>query len=248
MKSGFGILTAVLVVVSTTFESRAGEEPGLRGGGQLLVDHQPHPVGGAFSDTDLPYLGLPFWQRLADDILLTQPPPGPVTHIVWWGFYGGTFDEVPEPPPATETMRIRFYDARPTDGLPGSALFEETLLDPLRTPTGRRIGLGPLPPEYIFEADLTTPYQLDANVPYWLEIVQLGDLNSTFRWEFSIAQLTGQAFINASNGDWQNTAPQLTGDTAFQLWTVPEPTSVVLFALGMCLFGRRSPKEHRYRP
>ena len=155
--------------------------------GDIVVDHQPYPYGGFGSDTAFYYPFPPFeiWQRVADDILLSEPAT--IRHITWWGFYGSSLVEEPEPAPETETMRIRFYHARPGDGLPDddNIAYEVSFLDPSRTATGRLVQVPPGPAEYIYEADLTTPVSLDAGTPYWLEIAQVGDLDSHFRWEFS---------------------------------------------------------------
>ncbi len=149
-----------------------------RGGGGLVVNQQPHPFGGLGSDTSFRnYSGLPVWQRVADDVLLEQPET--IHRITWWGFYGGTFDP-PEDPPETETMRIRFYQARSGDGLPddNNILFEESFLNPSRAWTGDYVAVGSgWKEEFIYQVDLPTPAALDADIPYWLEIAQLGVLD-----------------------------------------------------------------------
>lgn len=76
-------------------------------------------------------------------------------------------------------------------------------------------------------------------MPYWLEIVQLNDLESHFRWEFSQTDANGQAFINPIVGDWRHTQ-SITSDTAYQLWGIPEPPSLALLVIGLCAFMRRS--------
>lgn len=151
----------LLVVTSPAGAAEIPWAPGLRGGGgQLLIDHQRHPFGGLASDTlftDFPG-GPAVWQRVADDFQLGFAAT--VQRVVWWGFYGGTFDPQVDPPMGDETMRIRFYDARPADGLPGAVLFEEAFLNPPRSPTGQVIPTGFVPPEFVYEVDLTSSFQL----------------------------------------------------------------------------------------
>jgi hypothetical protein len=192
----------------------------------VVVDHQPHPFGGGASDTlFVGPSGQPVWQRNADDFMLTAGDT--IGTIKWWGFYNA------DNPPATETMRIRFYGARPGDGLPddGNILYETSVQDHTRTWTGRLIAVGDLPREYLFQSALPTPVWLDAGTKYWLEIVQMGDLATYFRWENSSAQLNGHAFINDITLDWRATLPGSTADSAFQLIAVPEPAVSVLFGL-----------------
>jgi hypothetical protein len=62
-----------------------------------------------------------------------------------------------------------------------------------------------------------------ANQAYWLEIEQVGDAASWFRWEFSATPpLDGQAFNNPIVGEWVHTQ-SITANAAFQLLTIPEP-------------------------
>jgi hypothetical protein len=207
----------------------------MRGGG-VVWDQQPLNSGGPGADTDFySDSGQQVWQQVADDILLADPAT--VRRIVWWGFYGGTFSGTTEPPDGPETMRLRFYDARPSDGLPGATLYEESFLDPSRTATGR-IVFATGGAEYIFELDLTTPFDLDGGEAYWLEVVQVGDVDSHYRWEVSPGTGTPFAFINPWVPDWQRTT--LTANVAFQLSTVPEPAAFVLFVFGFVLARGRN--------
>jgi len=215
--------------------------------GDIVVDHPPHPYGGFASDTAYTYTGDLRWQRVADDILLTEAAT--IRHITWWGFYGSSMAEEPQPAPETETMRIRFYHARPGDGLPDddNILYEESFLNPSRTATGTVIWVPPPPGplEYIYEADFEEPVLLDADTPYWVEIVQSGDIESLFRWEFSVAELTGVAVINPGH-DWERTTSMIT-DNAFQLSTIPEPSAVGLVGLGVFISCLRSGGRRRCR-
>ncbi len=142
-------------------------------------------------------------------------------------------------------MRVRFYGARAGDGLPDESnlIYEETFTDPVRLATGRFIWVDDEPLEYLFSAVFTTPVSLSANVPYWLEIVQIGDLASTFRWEFSpTGDGSGHVYINRAVSDWRRTT--YTGEVAYRLVSIPEPSAFgVLLCVVLCLRRRRGRKE-----
>jgi hypothetical protein len=198
----------------------------------ILVDHQPHPYGGLASDTLFPPpFGNPVWQLVADNFMIDVNEP--ITNIVFWGFYNA------DNPPAEEVMRVRIYDSRASDGLPGLVQYEETFQNPPRFATGRFIGTGVLPLEYRFEATFSEPISLEVNSTYWLEVAQLGDLTAYFRWEYSVTVMDGVATSNSIHADWQNTYPGGPADAAFQLKS-PEPTSVVVLLILICSFRKRS--------
>lgn len=207
--------------------------------GKVVVDHPPLNTGGLASDTSFyyPYPQV-YWQRVADDILLETPAV--ITDLRWWGFYS---EAMPQP---NELMRIRFYGSRSGDGLPDEAnlVYEETLANPARAATGRIVLVDEGPLEYQFNAQLTMPVSLASGLRYWLEIVQLGDVDSRFRWEFSpTSDGSGFAYINPATIDWRHTV-SLTVDTAYQLISIPEPTVLGLFSCVVLLAGRhRSRKE-----
>lgn len=204
----------------------------------IIIDHQPHPYGGLGSDTLFPAPGggQPVWQQVADDFV--WPTAEPVTQVNFWGFYNA------DNPPATETMRLRFYESLQLDGLPGNVLKEVLIQNPSRVWTGGWIGVGIIPREYLYQVSLGAPVSLDAGTKYWLEVVQIGDLTTHFRWEYSINDANGMATANSIHADWQNTFPNIPGDTAFQLIS-PEPTSLAMLALGLVFttWRRRSGKR-----
>ncbi len=203
--------------------------------GGIVFEQLPNRSGGPAADTD--YIsgnGLPYWQLEADNVLLNESAL--IRHITWWGFYGGDSDPSPgadDPPTGPETMRIRLYSARAGDGLPNSSdiLFEASLLNPSRTATGRRILTPTAPDEYRFDADLAVPFTLMSGNPYWLEIVQFGDQASLFRWEHGTGLINGRAFNNPIVPNWYGTE----GSFAFQLSTIPEPSSLSLLSLCVLL-------------
>ena len=204
--------------------------------GELIFEHQPTRYGGLASDTDfLDSYQNPKWQQLADDVLLGSEAL--VERITFWGFY----DQ--DNPPATETMRLRFYAPRTSDGLPGDVLYEESIVNPQRTATGERVWIGIGPYEYLYDVTLATPFAMSANTPYWLEWVQIGDRSTAFRWEDGWADPGDHvAVCNAYYPNWYLSPDRR--NTAFQLWAVREPSSLALLALGFVSLGKhRSRKE-----
>lgn len=219
-------------VLTLAFTAGAGVEAG------IIVDHQPHPYGGFGSDTLFPssFGGQPVWQQVADDFVLLAP--GVVTDVNFWGFYNA------DNPPATETMRIRFYESNSTDDLPGNMLKEVSIQNPSRVWTGGWIGDGIIPREYFYQVPLASPMAFDAGVKYWMEVVQIGDITTTFRWESSVSVFNGLATANWIHNSWRNTFPNGPADAAFQLIS-PEPTSLAMLALGLVFtsWRRRSGKR-----
>ncbi len=238
MKRSTAIMVlAVLIPAAQAFAGANDLRDLFRGSG-VIVDHPPLNTGGLASDTLLiDMFGNEIWQRVADDFVLGGAAT--IRRVNWWGFYH--LDN----PPATETMRIRFYGARASDGLPddNNVLFEESFLDPQRTATGRTVFTGVDPDEYIYQVDLTTPITLAATTPYWLEIVQVGDVDTHFRWEFSGPAPIGLAFVNPGVPDWQETT--FSADNAYELSTVPEPSALGFFICGSLFLRRRGVTERR---
>lgn len=218
-----GSVVALCVAAVLTAPARA----------DIIFDHQPHPYGGPSSDTLFTTaFGQPYWQRLADDFVLGSADQA--IGLTYWGFYDA------DNPPATETMRIRILRARAGDLLPdeNNVVSETTIQNPSREATGRIIQVGIGPHEYRYQASLVSPVDLEAATKYWIEVVQIGDITTKFRWEDSVTDLDGISFINPAVVDWRSSLPGAPADTAFQLIS-PEPASVVLLALGLCHCARR---------
>lgn len=210
----------------------------------IIVDHPPHPFGGPDSDTSFRlFSGQSYWQRLADDFSLASPDVA--IGLTFWGFYNE------DNPPATETIRIRILGARPGDMLPdeSNVLSETTVQNPSREWTGRIVLANVDVREYRFQASLASPVILNALTPYWLEVVQIGEITTRFRWENSVADLTGHTFINPATGnDWRHTSSGVSVDLAFQLIS-PEPASAAIICLGLGFLARRRliRRDHKWR-
>ena len=221
MKKRSGWVAVIAVLASASF-ARAG----------IIVDQQPAQLGGYGSDTDfLDFFGNPVWYLEADNIRLAQSATA--RNLRFYGFYGGD-EQIHEPPQGNEMIRVRFYAARPSDGLPDNAqvLFEQSFLNLARTETGKTIAVDGRPVEYLFEADLGAGISLLANTTYWLEVAQIGDRDSTFRWETGFGAVSGHAVINYNIPDWVSS----TGSFAFTLSTIPEPSTLAFFLFsGLCI-------------
>ncbi|MFO0972243.1 MAG: hypothetical protein U1A27_02225 [Phycisphaerae bacterium] len=220
-----------VVVASAGALAAVAFAPGLARG--QLIGQPPNHFGGPAADTDfINMFGQQSWQQLAEDFTLSAPAD--IRKIRWWGFY----DQ--DNPPASETMRIRFYAARPGDGLPGAVLQETTLSSPSRIATGLIVQVGINPHEYRYEAILPALFSAAAGVPYWIEIVQVGDVSTHFRWEDSGTGDDRYVFLNRIVADW--TESTLHVDLAYQLVAVPESSTVTLL-LSALAWMRRSLKR-----
>jgi len=212
-----------------------GPQPRGPGDG-VILRHSPLNTGGPASDSDFisATSGMPTWQFLADDILL--PTTATVRRVAWWGFYH--LDN----PPANEVFQIRFLGFLGTDavtGLPSESTIvqAELHMDVTRAATGRTVFTSIDPPEYRFQVDLAAPLTLEANTTYWLEIAQIGEQQSHYRWEYAVQPANRFAFRHAALPDWQLSA--LNVDLAFELQTIPEPASIALIAIGVFVLSRR---------
>jgi hypothetical protein len=206
--------------------------------GEVIVEQLPTRLGGLGSDTAFrDYVGRPIWSQTAENLLISEPAV--VGSIEWYGFYGG-YEQSHNPPTGDETMRIRFYAARPDDSLPGDVLYEQNFLNPSRTATGANVVCDVLAPEFFYAVDLPSPLSLAAGTPYWLEIVQINDLESHFRWEAGYGLIPEHATRWTSLPEWQFN----TGSLAFRL-IVPEPQGFVLIMAGSVLMShKRSGRRH----
>lgn len=187
----------------------------------LVYERLPTRYGGGASDTDfINMYGNPSWQQQAEDVLLGMSAV--ISRACFWGFY----DQ--DNPPASETMRLRIYAPRESDGLPGEILYEESFLNPSRMATGRIVFVHDGVAEYLYDITLSSPFAIAANTLYWWEFVQVGDQSTAYRWEFGY-HVSGDylAYRNAQVPNWAS-VPLC---NAFQLWTVPEPASFALLGL-----------------
>lgn len=105
----------------------------------LLHRQAPSRTFGYVSDTSFRNnFGQPDSALVADRFQLAAG--GEVCRVVAWAFFGGSYEPFDPPPPATETVRVRFYDE--SAGLPGAELLSQTFVDPPRAWTGAFVALG----------------------------------------------------------------------------------------------------------
>jgi len=208
------------------------DAPQPHGPGAPLVSHLPHNFGGLTSDSlgfEEPGTSV-YYQYVADDFSL--PVAATLTNLVYWGFYNS------QVLPATEeTFQINIHEPRQSDGLPGTVVFSETVVNPFREWTGRNVLSAAGGREYRFVVDLATPFFLEANELHWLSIYQVGDPASSFRWEFSQVPgpANGQVVNNVVYPNWQVSAP-ITSNTAYEWYSVPEPAAFSFVFMSGFLF------------
>jgi hypothetical protein len=208
----------------------------------ILFEQPPANYFGAGSDTH--YVGQfhpDFWQLAADDF--TLPATSTIRHVTWWAFYGGLPDHSNQPPQQDEYIRLRIYQDRPSGGLPGSILYEETFLNAPRAATGRFVFVFSEPLEYKFDVDLATPFDAVAGATYWLEVAQLDIFESLFRWQTSTNTAGQFAFLNPDVADWTATPG---ANLAFQLSSIPEPSGVGIAVLCVGWYGCLARKQRRW--
>ena len=150
-------------------------------------------------------------QQVADDFTLTEDTL--ITDIHWWGNYDtGTA-------PATDDFTITFYED--IFSRPGKQL------DALSITRQSASGLTNINgvPVFKYDALLSAPFEVLANTTYWVSIDNDPD-GTAWYW------------LQSTQGNGQN-ALQRDGwfpgdsDVAFELTTVPEPTTLAVVAVGL---------------
>jgi len=187
------------------------------GGGELVVDQQPHNFGGTASDTAFQTNEFlpPTWQLAADDFIFNSAP---IQYMRFWGFYA--LNQAPSIP---ESFSVKIYQDEAAGSGPGISVFHETIM-PLRSVTGRTILYPAAPLEYVFESELPLAFNGVPGQKYWLEISQIGDVDSLFAWEYSISANHQSCILSPFTSGWTIDR----ADLAFQLLTAPEPWSGLL--------------------
>jgi hypothetical protein len=84
----------------------------------------------------------------------------------------------------------------------------------------------------VFDFPLTTPYNLDANTRYWVQLISTN--NSTANWAFSF-DTTGVGVTNEFFANTNGVFPNIDGPYQMAVGTpagVPEPASLTLLGIG----------------
>lgn len=208
---------------------------------QVLHSQPPNRLFGFESDTLLrDDFGTPTGQLIADRFVLNQTAE--VTRASWFAFFGGVIEMVDPGPPATEQVRVRFWSD--TGGLPGQVLAEQTFDNPSREFTGFTVAVTPRRKEYRYNVPLSPGFTAQAGTAYWIEVAQLGDVNSRFRWENSS---TGGEYAVQYPLDTPWRVGGIAGQMAYELRT-PEPASSSLLVTAALGSVCRRPRSRRFTP
>lgn len=173
----------------------------------------------------------------ADDFVLADPAA--ITRIVWWGQ-----SSLHTHPDLTnfDSIQIEFFVAEQVGGdwLPGALLATETfgLAETSPAATGRRAPAGAI--EYRHEALLSSPVSLESGRRYFLA-VSAGLIETTSEsdaWQWQDADLADgwSATYSWASGEWSGFQDT---DSAFILYAVPGPASIMPIALLLAASGRR---------
>ncbi len=179
-----------------------------------------------YSDFDFP-------QQVADSFILGTGFTT-ITDIHWWGCYGTIT-------PEDDDFTIRIFE-NDVDRPGATPLIEITPSDVLREPTGLVQGGGP---SYFYSL-YVSPIVLSADTAYWLSIVNDTSIaGAEVAWGWLQDSDSGLLSWRPEDGDSWRVAD---GSTAFYLTNdeiVPEPSTMVLLALGIAGFAGRFVRRAR---
>ena len=183
----------------------------------VIFDNGISATNGFVSDPDFPPTG----GFSADDFILSAGA-NVITDVHWTGLYGLT-----DTPQAVDNFVIEFYaDA---GGAPALAPFATRAVgNPGRTDTGTDTSAGF--DLFAYEADIA-PLVLAPGTPFWISIVNDTTVDADDNWFWGMQDAVGNSFARFdSTSAWTlfSNAHEfsLTGP-------VPEPSSLVLLALGV---------------
>ncbi len=224
------MLVRALIVLAAVLSLEA---PAFGQLGALIYRQQPNRNFGFVSDTLFrDDFGQVQGSLYADRFQV--PAAASLGQLVWYGHYGTPDQGFDPEPPLIESFRIRIWSQVsspfPIQQLPNEVLYETTSDDVHRELTGLLVFPGRR--EYRYLLDLPFTFSIQPGAPYWLEVAQIGDVNSVFRWESS----TGgeRAFQFPVGSAWQLSGG---GQLAYEL-RVPEPGSIALMGLAVALVSR----------
>lgn len=167
----------------------------------------------------------------ADDFRLGGPIA--VTSLTWWGN-----DYIPQ---VADVFSIRFFED--DNGKPGALLseFEPTLV----TKAIEGFGSQPLGGYELsrYSAPLPSPQAFQAEVRYWLSIKNPRSAEWTWDWRISDSHANPGMLFKLEGEDWGNLSYGT--ETSFQLFGVPEPSSLLLLVAGCAGLERRRRQQRK---
>lgn len=170
----------------------------------------PDPRGGSFDSNGSSIT----W---ADDFQFAESTT--IRALSWWGHDNG-----PRSGPDLFSVRL-FTDAAGRPGVPipefvtGSITKTAAGVDPL----------GPYP-QWQYSTVLIMPFEAQSGLRYWLSIAN--PPAGSWSWQASDNQMNLGTRLSIGGGLWEARG----SNTAFELLSIPEPTGILLFLLGLCGF------------
>jgi hypothetical protein len=175
------------------------------------------------------------WQRVADEVALSQAAV--IDHIshrlLRFGQSTRIRDDAHQIPPRAVKASER-----------AQVLYEQIVDNPSRIGTDRSWPLASVLKS--IASEMSYPRRsISTRTRYigWRSRIRR-DLDTHWRWEFSLTDQNGQAAINPATHDWRHSPSNFVVDTAYQLIGVPEPSTMFLL---LCTFGlvmaRRAPRR-----
>lgn len=166
---------------------------------------------------------------VADDFELRQPAL--IGGLVWWG---GDYN----PSPGQDDFTVGLYTD--SGGKPGLLINQFAFGRVGKVATGQYVNAPGLYPEYEYTASLSMPLVAQAGAKYWVSIVN--SPSNFWLWEASASSLNVGVQRSFQGAAFQ----PYNGNTAFEIVTVPEPSTMLIIAVfgGIMLFL----KCHKTRP
>lgn len=205
----------------------------------ITVYYQPPTSiwGGLESSAEPAVIADASWpvRRSADDIMLNFD--GEVTQLRWWGHSSDGDNTTTEYNIDQITgFLIEFFEEEPTTNGVGASIYSEVVTVGATAPAVTSYVAYDGSPVFVHSVNLSREVVFSAHTRYWLSIAAYRKSDPRWVW-FKTSR--GNHFYDLDigvDGIWDG--PYRCSDVAFEL-VIPEPTTVVLFALGGLTLLRR---------